>query len=124
MIDRKHRKAGVAVVLAGLAASFGATAAEPDGTHAPAPEVCVTATIGGDPNLYLNCLNQDLAHEAARQADRQAQLQAVVGNSLPSSPTGQGLFNETATHERLGTSFGHSVYPQRPPVQFTNPLVH
>jgi hypothetical protein len=87
--------------------------------------VCVEAHFGSDHAAYLKCLNQDIAAEAQHQAEHQQLQQQTVDGGPPSSPTALGLYNQTATRQRLGRNFGHSARPpQPPPPQYVNPLLH
>ncbi|MBL6749563.1 MAG: hypothetical protein ISP90_03540 [Nevskia sp.] len=84
---------------------------------------CVSVEAAGHRGPDLNCLNAQLSASADQQAQRNAALQAVVDGSRPATPAGQGLYTQAATRERLGDAFGHSVVPQRPQVQYNNPLI-
>jgi hypothetical protein len=77
----------------------------------PTQQSCVDVKVGTAQSY--SCLNQRLG-AVARQAHEGTQTDAPYSATSPSNVTGQ--FNEDATRERLGTSFGHSVTPQRPPV--------
>jgi hypothetical protein len=113
------------LLLAGLLGlSPPVVAADSAATEPQASNRCVDVHIQGDNTRYLDCLNSELNREVAKQADREALLQTVVANSQAHSPTQMGLFNQTATHERLGNAFGHSVIPQRPVVTYVNPMIH
>jgi hypothetical protein len=126
--------AGAVVLAAGV---FGVVHAQP--AQAPpavlalptlhveaAPPAAATGTIGKAPCVVaegagrLDCVNQALADTAAR-----AQAAATPHTDAPtigSSPTTLGEANVAATRERLGSSFGKSVVPQRPAQTFAPPL--
>jgi hypothetical protein len=80
-------------------------------------QTCVDVRIG-DQRSY-DCLDQQLAREA-----QQSHAPAAIPSLSAASPAlSVGGYNQAATHERLGTSFGHSAIPQRPPpAQFPSPL--
>jgi hypothetical protein len=126
VIETGHKFGGLlasTLVLVGLLGlSRSVTAA--DTTPTKASNLCVDVRIQGDNTRYLDCLNAEFNREVAKQADREALLQTAIANSQPHSPTQMGLFNQTATHERLGDAFGHSVIPQRPVVTYINPMIH
>ena len=88
-------------MLAALAA-VPATAQE---TH----QSCVDVKVGTAESY--SCLNQRLG-AAAMQAHSAAGGDAPYDARSPSQVTGQ--FNESATRNRLGANFGHSVTPPRP----------
>ncbi len=79
---------------------------------------CVDVKIGAE--QYYDCLNRQLQ-------------KATVGHpftardapySAASPDPAVGTFNQATTREQLGTSFGHSAIPQRPPPPvFVSPLV-
>jgi hypothetical protein len=69
--------------------------------------LCVDVRI--DQSDYLNCLN-----EMFRAAAKHSSVVESPGFAT-SSPPATGLYDQAAVRETLGTSFGHSVVPQRPP---------
>ncbi len=87
------------------------------GGDAPRPTgdgPCVTVDIGGYRAGHLDCASRRL--EAAA---RVAQAQARAGIETPvidatSPDVRTGVANQTATRQRMGNTFGTSVYPQRP----------
>jgi hypothetical protein len=79
----------------------------------PAKPVCVMVDIAGHTAGGLDCINQTLDDTTDR-----AQAAAAPHTDAPtigSSPTRLGEANVAATRQRLGSSFGTSVIPQRPP---------
>jgi hypothetical protein len=68
--------------------------------------LCVDVKI--DKTAYLNCLN-----EMFREAARPAQLNPRPNPTAAPGPA-VGTYNQAATREMLGNSFGHSVIPERP----------
>ena len=107
-----------AVILAPLAA--GADTAQP----APSSDVCVDVTIGASHAGNLDCLNQRLRQKVAVEKQQAEQIGELQGTATKAPPTELNLFNQTATQERLGDAFGHSVVPQRPVRTFPNPLTN
>jgi hypothetical protein len=102
-----------AFALTGLLASLPAL-----GQTAQTKQSCVDVKIGME--QYYSCLNQRLQSgvEQHRFTSRDAPYSAA------SPGPAVGSFNETATREQLGTAFGHSAVPQRPPPpNFASPLV-
>jgi hypothetical protein len=85
------------------------------GRHA----TCVDVKIGDE--QFYNCLNERL-----RRLTAQPRFSSTDTTINAFSPAPQvGTFNEAATSERLGSAFGHSVIPQRPPPPvFQSPLVN
>ncbi len=75
----------------------------------PGHESCVDVQVGTAESY--SCLNQKLGAEAV-QAHAANTGEAPYDARSPSQVTGQ--FNESATRNRLGANFGHSVTPQRP----------
>ena len=85
---------------------------------ATAADVCVD--LPGQ--VSLECLNAELATLAERSSEKQEWAPPLAGASAPDSPTAAGLYNQTATRIRMGSSFGVSVYPHRPQQIFRPPL--
>jgi hypothetical protein len=112
MKDRNRWLQGSAALLGALAIVPGAwaQAASPAAGH-----VCVDVRLGTEATGYLDCLNAELRDIVEQQQGRQQVTQMAAQGSLPIAPTQAGLFNQTATAERLGSNFGKSVLPQRPP---------
>ncbi|WP_333837447.1 hypothetical protein [Novosphingobium sp.] len=87
------------------------------GGDAPKPLAdgpCVTVEIGGYRAGHLDCASRRL-EEAARAA--QAQARAAIDAPVidaTSADVRTGVANQTATRQRMGNTFGTSVYPQRP----------
>jgi hypothetical protein len=86
-----------------------ATSTQPARAADAPSQTCVDVRIG-DQRSY-GCLDQQLA----RQAQESHAPAAIPSLSATSPALAVGGYNQGATHERLGTSFGHSVIPQRPP---------
>ncbi len=80
-------------------------------------DTCVDVQVGSAQSY--DCINQRLK-AAAQAAPRTSSDTAAPYNATsPSNVTGQ--FNESATRNRLGANFGHSVTPQRPQQNFAPP---
>jgi hypothetical protein len=108
----------------GLATAFGllATCLHTPGAHAqPADttqQTCVDVQVGSAQSY--DCLNQKLK-SATQSAQRySSDSSAPYTANSPGNVTGQ--FNESATRNRLGSNYGKSVTPARPPVTYTNPV--
>ena len=79
--------------------------------------VCVDAKVGSASSY--NCLNRAL------QKQVEIQHQGGVGVSIDATSPAPavGTFNQAAVREHLGSNFGKSAVPQRPPAPvFTSPL--
>ena len=85
--------------------------------------VCVQVRIGTGQLSDFRCLNELMEQFVAQQGIKQAAVLAARDGVTSLAPPQVGLFNKTATHERLGSAFGHSAFPQRPPVVYHIPLL-
>ena len=90
----------------------------------PSPKVCVQIKIGTEQTADFRCLNAMMQQLVDKELTRQAVLQAAQDGVTALAPTQLGLFNVTATHERLGNAFGQSAFPQRPTPTHHVPLIH
>lgn len=90
----------------------------------PSPKLCVQVKIGTEQTADFRCLNALMQKMVDKEGTRQAVLQAAQDGVTALAPTQLGLFNVTATHERLGNAFGHSAFPQRPTPTYHVPLIH
>jgi hypothetical protein len=90
-------------------ASFGQT---PD---QKTPQSCVDVKIGSD--RAYNCLNRELQRMVPGK--RFSSQDAPYSATSPAPEV--GTFNQAATRERLGSAFGNSVVPQRPPAPVFTP---
>ncbi len=85
----------------------------------PADQSCVDVKIGME--QYYDCINRRL-QESTRTRPFTTRDDAPYSAASPAPAVGG--FNQAASREQLGTSFGHSAIPQRPPPPvFTSPLV-
>ena len=81
--------------------------------QAAAPS-CVEVEVDGEKAPSYACLSQRLLPTAS--AARPATEQGLVSESIAQRPSNQlGVFNRAAAANRMGNTFGTSVYPQRPP---------
>jgi hypothetical protein len=86
-------------------------------------ELCVEVEVGGYRSGHLDCATHRL-----RQAMRDAQARAPNAGRLGvpdarSADLVTGVASRTATRQRMGSNFGVSVRPQRPPPpQYQSPL--
>lgn len=76
---------------------------------------CVEVEVNGVRAPSYNCLSQKLTPSAKpNKADGKAPQ--IASEAIVQRPSNQlGLFNRAATSNRMGNTFGTSVYPQRPP---------
>jgi hypothetical protein len=94
------------VALAGC--GFGAAAAA-------GADSCVEVVVNGERTPSYACLTQKLQPTAAPRGPDGAQT-GLASEAITQRPSNQlGLFNQAATSNRMGNTFGTSVYPQRPP---------
>jgi hypothetical protein len=102
------------VLLCGAFTSLPAAAAEPQ----PEPSNCFDVEVNGQhaPPSF-NCLTQKLQPTAPPA--QQNGTPGLASEAIVNRPSNQlGLFNRAATSNRMGNTFGTSVFPQRPPSQF------
>jgi hypothetical protein len=79
---------------------------------------CVDVKIGME--QYYDCVNRQLQDATRTRPFTSRDAPYSAASPDPAVNT----FNEAATREQLGSSFGHSAIPQRPPPPvFTSPLV-
>lgn len=98
-----------------------ALATEPQAPTAALPSACVDVEVGGYRALSYDCLSQQMApskdHTPGNPALASEDIAKQAANRL-------GLFNQSATSNRMGNQFGKSAFPQRPPaVPNTSPLL-
>jgi hypothetical protein len=87
-------------------------------SSAQSTQRCVEARVGGV--VAYDCLN-DAWRALAEQAHTPLAMNTLTARS--SAPQ-VGTFNRSATAERMGNSFGHSVISQRPPPPvYANPVL-
>lgn len=82
--------------------------------HAPA---CVSVEVNGQRAPALDCLNERLAHGVTPHLATDG---ISLSEQVSARPSNQlGLFNYSATVNRMGNTFGTSVQAQRPPEHAT-----
>lgn len=94
---------------ADTAAAVASPAATDTGKNAPS---CIDVVVNGERIPSYDCLTQKLMPKDAPKPQPNPEMasQTIIGK-----PSNQlGLFNYTATSNRMGNTFGTSVYPQRP----------
>lgn len=105
--------------LIGAAFLAGAAAAS---EAAPPPSSCIEVEVNGQRSPSYGCLTQKLQPTPVpRNMEGAPELasEAIVQRSSNQL----GLFNRAATANRMGNTFGTSVYPQRPPApQYGSPV--
>jgi hypothetical protein len=84
----------------------------------------VQVHIGTTSAPDLKCLNAALQGLSAQAAGRAATMTQAQSRPTSLAPTQVGLYNQTATRERLGNAFGHFPFPQRPESTYVVPLLH
>ena len=81
---------------------------------ADAEAACVEVEVNGVRTPSYACLTQKL--RAAKPGQNPNTLPGLNSEQILNRPGNQlGLFNRAATSNRMGNTFGTSVYPQRPP---------
>ncbi|ABR86824.1 TPA: hypothetical protein L6B08_22135 [Pseudomonas aeruginosa] len=99
-------------ILPGLFLGLAMSTAQADEPTPPAN--CISTKVNGYQALSYECLSQQMADpESAARARREQELDSAAIVRRP--PNQLGLYNQSATRIRLGTSFGNSVEAQRPP---------
>lgn len=93
-------------------------AAEPVDTHtdtdAASAASCVEVEVNGVRSQSYACLTERLKPKAAARAAQTGG--ELASEQIANRPSNQlGLFNRAATSNRMGNTFGTSVFPQRPP---------
>lgn len=79
---------------------------------AQAPTGCVDVVVDGHAALSYDCLNQQLSpKETQGRPPAGLESEAITQRA----PNALGLFNQAATSNRMGSNFGTSAFPQRPP---------
>jgi len=119
---------GLGVLAAALTASpgWGADKQHPSTPRTATDDILVngkrdTACPPAKGTIDYTCLNGDL--QAAASAGQPAPPAADAATSQVDVPSRVGTFSYSATHQRLGSNFGHSVTPARPPAPtFINPI--
>lgn len=103
-----------------LAAPVPAVATGGDGRQ-PA---CVTVEVDGIRTLPYDCLSRQLAPPAPRAGAAKREASEAPSARSAGRPSNQlGLFNRSATSIRMGSNFGRSALPQRPPPSGPSPLI-
>ena len=114
------------------ASAVGAPTAAPTAEPTAAPTTGPAVANAGAPCVeiegaarerYLDCLSAQLA--ARSQADaalHRASMDAVIESVAPASPAAAGVFNQTATHQTLGSAFGHGVRRPETVMAYPQPL--
>lgn len=95
-------------------AAIGAAAAEETGnaTDKNAPS-CIDVVVNGERIPPYACLTQKLM---PKETSKPPSASEMASQGIVNRPSNQlGLFNYAATSNRMGNTFGTSVYPQRPP---------
>lgn len=76
---------------------------------------CVEVEVNGVRAPSYNCLSQKLS-PTVKPRNTDGKTPPLASEAIVQRPSNQlGLFNRAATSNRMGNTFGTSVYPQRPP---------
>lgn len=98
----------LSVMCAGAAAQAASASADPAAS-------CIEVEVDGVRAPSYACLTQKMSPNKDAAA-RQAAAQGLASEAIVQRPSNQlGLFNRAAMANRMGNTFGTSVYPQRPP---------
>ena len=109
---RENRHAPFIAGSAGLILGLAMNATLADEPTPPAN--CINTEVNGYQALSYECLSQQMTDpDSAARARREQELDSAAIVRRP--PNQLGLYNQSATRIRLGTSFGNSVEAQRPP---------
>jgi hypothetical protein len=112
----RSRCAAFGLGLAFAIATPGLAQPATDGTAAKGP--CVDVRVGSDESYA--CLSREL--QKLIPQERASSADAPISATSPAPQV--GTFNEAATRQFLGSNFGKSAIPQRPPPPvFISPLV-
>lgn len=112
-IDRRRFISSVAA--GALCLAPGHALAQAGGQTVPA---CVDVRVGSAESY--NCLNRELQKQVVQQ--HQGSTDVLPGATSPAPQV--GTFNQAAVAEHLGSNFGTSAIPQRPPPPvFGSPLM-
>lgn len=82
------------------------------GGNAPSAS-CIEVEVNGERAPSFSCLTQKMSPTAPPH--RPPAASELASEAIVQRPSNQlGLFNRSATSQRMGNTFGTSVYPQRP----------
>lgn len=73
---------------------------------------CVSVVVNGQPALSYDCLSQQMQPKAGSTPGAPGMGSEAI---IQKGPNAMGLVNPATTSNRMGSSFGTSAYPQRPP---------
>jgi len=78
-----------------------------------AAATCIEVEVNGERAPSFSCLTQKLSPNG--NVARPTAVPPLASEAITQRPSNQlGLFNHSATSQRMGNTFGSSVYPQRP----------
>lgn len=86
---------------------------------------CISVVVNGIRTLPYDCLTQQLLPESARaNPARERDLDPLSARTAMKPSNELGLFNRSGTSIRMGSNFGRSALPQRPPLPSSHsPLI-
>lgn len=104
-----HRKTLIGILIFLVSASAFAAEEEDD-------KSCISVEVNGIRTLPYDCLSQQLLPPDVRAGTTQEHgLEPLSARSAMRPSNELGLFNRSATSIRMGSNFGRSATPQRPP---------
>lgn len=100
------------------ASSFAQENAQAEAARKPQGEAspgCVSVVVDGQAALSYDCLSQQMQPKAGPSTPG-------IGSEaiIQKGPNAMGLVNPATTSNRMGSNFGTSAYPQRPPRPITS----
>lgn len=100
-----------------------ATASEPRDRGGDAAATCIEVEVNGERAPSFSCLTAKLSPNS--NVARPTAIPHLASDVTTGRPSNQlGLFNYSATSQRMGNTFGTSVYPQRPEKHITaSPII-
>jgi hypothetical protein len=96
------------------ASSMAQETAQAEGAKTPpsgTPPGCVSVVVDGQAALSYDCLSQQMQPKAKAPGTPGMGSETIIQKG----PNAMGLVNPATTSNRMGSNFGTSAYPQRPP---------
>ncbi|QTB98629.1 hypothetical protein JYG33_11535 [Alcaligenes sp. SORT26] len=84
-------------------------ARKPQGEASPG---CVSVVVDGQAALSYDCLSQQMQPKTGPGPSTPSMGSEAI---IQKGPNAMGLVNPATTSNRMGSNFGTSAYPQRPP---------
>jgi hypothetical protein len=106
-----EKRLGLALVTAWALCAIGLTR-ESDAKDGDVAASCMEVEVNGERAPSFPCLTQKLS---GKTKGAHPPTSALTSEAIAQRPSNQlGLFNREATSQRMGNTFGTSVFPQRP----------